>query len=83
MTTSWIDEMHASIAQWLRTKHNLDAVKVTDLYESAMSGGFSGCETCGYDNDIIEVEISYIDSSGKSCVWDYCGSLAELITSIT
>ncbi len=61
--------------EWMDTK----AEKVTAYEEVEKAGGY--CETCYHE--WTEVNINYLDTSGKEQVYNYYGDFGDLIRELT
>lgn len=67
------------LARYLREIYGLDAVKVLSYEQETRGGGY--CETCYYEEVVIEV--SYLDSDGSTCEKDIYGDMGELVRTIS
>jgi hypothetical protein len=71
--------MYAALAEYLRDVKHLDAVEVTDFEDVQKSDGY--CETCYYE--YMACDITYKNSAGKTQVYEYYGTVAELVRNLT
>lgn len=64
-----------AVAQWLRVKKERDVLRVEEVQQVTEQTGY--CETCYYER--ITVWITYLDSIGASCSYEWYGDMAELV----
>lgn len=67
------------LARYMRENHFLDVVTVLSYEQETRGGGY--CETCYYEEIVIEV--CYVDSDGATCRKDIYGDMGELIRDLS
>jgi hypothetical protein len=73
-----------AMARMIERKKNIESVDV-HWWEEETSGGFDGCDTCGYGaSSPYEVHIYYTSSSNSTPTYFYYdGSFGELIKELS
>lgn len=71
------ESFYEAITKWLKSR-DVDAEKVVSVEQDTQVLGY--CETCEYTQ--IIVNISYNDSEGFSQLYEYFGSMAEMINDL-
>jgi hypothetical protein len=69
------ERFYQFVQDFINEEHDITAVRVTNVEQKTNSSGY--CESCYSEWE--EVDITYIDGHGSQQIYNFYGSLAEIL----